>query len=104
MSRYRVCIINNNLHFLFLLIITISIAVVPAISLSSSSKTTTSTISQLAYAQQQQSPVVQNKQQHPNIILFLVDNEPNKALGTYGSGLGDQLEEEQEEQTSLTLY
>ena len=34
-----------------------------------------------AYAE---SPV-QNK--HPNIVLFLVDNEPNKALGTYG-GLG----------------
>src|ERR671931_204277 len=42
-----------------------------------------------AYAQQL--PVVQNKQQqqHPNIVLFLVDNEPDKALGTYG-GLGVQ--------------
>lgn len=35
-----------------------------------------------AYAQSS----VQNK--HPNIVLFLVDNEPDKALGTYGSGLG----------------
>ena len=41
-----------------------------------------------AYAQR--SLAVQNKQQqHPNIVLFLVDNEPNKALGTY-DGLGAQ--------------
>jgi hypothetical protein len=38
----------------------------------------------------QQPPLVQNeqKQQHPNIVLFLVDNKPYKALGTYGGGLG----------------
>lgn len=37
-----------------------------------------------AYAE----PAVLKK--HPNIVLFLVDNEPNIALGTYGGGLGVQ--------------
>jgi hypothetical protein len=81
--------ISINKNFLFLLMVIISLAVVPSIQSSLSSKTI-STASQLAYAQQQ-SPVIQNKQQHhPNIALFLVDNEPYRGLGTYGGGLGAQ--------------
>jgi hypothetical protein len=75
-------------------VVVICLVVIVALTLFLSSLTKSEILlsfsSSNAYAQQS-SIVLQNKQkqQHPNIVLFLVDNEPNKALGTYG-GLGAQ--------------